>query len=283
MNEDLSAAKGESQSQIIYAGFWRRFLAVFIDILVLLPFIQLFIWLDSISRIVALSLAVPSAGLLWAYDFYLHGKYGQTLGKWAARIQVRRLNGMPIGWRESFLRSSVYLVFTMIFTAGGMYGLLQISSYEYINVPWRELGSHLSVFRPVFYEPVDTMLSVWLWSEVVVLLFNRKKRALHDFIAGTVVVHKASIPERLPIDLPPETAAPSSNKQLIKIVALAVGLGFFLHIGLNPTLVHWGSSLFSSSVVLYILGVAIALLGATAKYWVAALAAGLLVTRRRAV
>jgi len=27
-----------------------------------------------------------------------------------------------------------------------------------------------------------------LWSEFVVLLTNRKRRALHDFIAGTVVI-----------------------------------------------------------------------------------------------
>ena len=28
----------------------------------------------------------------------------------------------------------------------------------------------------------------WMLSEVVTMLFNEKKRAIHDFIAGTVVV-----------------------------------------------------------------------------------------------
>ncbi len=39
------------------------------------------------------------------------------------------------------------------------------------------------------YEVLSFALNVWIWSEVIVLLFNRRKRALHDFIAGTVVVH----------------------------------------------------------------------------------------------
>ena len=34
------------------------------------------------------------------------------------------------------------------------------------------------------------------WWLTVVLLFNRRKRALHDFIAGTVVIHTA--PPALP-------------------------------------------------------------------------------------
>jgi uncharacterized RDD family membrane protein YckC len=45
------------------------------------------------------------------------------------------------------------------------------------------LGSH----RPEWLDWVNTANQVWMWSEVVVMLFNRRRRALHDFIAGTVV------------------------------------------------------------------------------------------------
>lgn len=31
---------------------------------------------------------------------------------------------------------------------------------------------------------------IWTWSEVVFLLFNERKRALHDLIADTVVIQK---------------------------------------------------------------------------------------------
>lgn len=33
-----------------------------------------------------------------------------------------------------------------------------------------------------------------MWSELLVLLFNEKRRALHDFIAGTVVVRTLTGP-----------------------------------------------------------------------------------------
>jgi uncharacterized RDD family membrane protein YckC len=42
------------------------------------------------------------------------------------------------------------------------------------------------------YDVLDYSLTVWIWSEIIVLLFNRRKRALHDFIAGTVVIHTSS-------------------------------------------------------------------------------------------
>jgi len=268
-----------------YAGFWRRLLAVLIDTLVLMPFIALFLWLDSLSRTVAIAIAIPTAVLFWAYDFYLHGRYGQTVGKMVARIQVRRLDGSPIGWREAFLRSSVDFAFAVILTVGGVYGLCGVSAYEYEHIGWLKLNEYLAAFRPVYYEPVDKMQSVWFLSEVVVLLFNRKKRALHDFIAGTVVAHKASIPDTLPVkaDDEVEVLEPrTGRKGTLKNLALAVGLGLFLNIGLQPTMVHWGGLIRGEqSVVLGVIAVAAMFIGYSARYWVAGLSAGLLSTRRR--
>jgi uncharacterized RDD family membrane protein YckC len=36
-------------------------------------------------------------------------------------------------------------------------------------------------------------MNVWIFSEFVVLLTNKKRRALHDFMAGTVVIRKESL------------------------------------------------------------------------------------------
>lgn len=41
---------------------------------------------------------------------------------------------------------------------------------------------------PAWYVLVDTVNQLWVWSEFIVLLFNKRKRAIHDFIAGTVVI-----------------------------------------------------------------------------------------------
>lgn len=45
--------------------------------------------------------------------------------------------------------------------------------------------------RSAFYQPYNVVQQVWFWSEIVVLLSNKKRRAVHDFIAGTVVVKVA--------------------------------------------------------------------------------------------
>jgi uncharacterized RDD family membrane protein YckC len=34
------------------------------------------------------------------------------------------------------------------------------------------------------------VLQVWIWIELIVMLTNRRRRALHDFIAGTVVIRR---------------------------------------------------------------------------------------------
>ena len=46
------------------------------------------------------------------------------------------------------------------------------------------------------------MQQIWIWSEFVVLLFNRRKRAIHDFIAGTVVILKEFAEPDLGLNVP---------------------------------------------------------------------------------
>ena len=42
--------------------------------------------------------------------------------------------------------------------------------------------------RPAWETWVEAVGSVWICSELVVLLLNEKKRAIHDYLAGTVVL-----------------------------------------------------------------------------------------------
>jgi len=32
--------------------------------------------------------------------------------------------------------------------------------------------------------------NIWIWGEVIVLLFNEKRRAIHDFMAGILPDHQ---------------------------------------------------------------------------------------------
>jgi uncharacterized RDD family membrane protein YckC len=59
---------------------------------------------------------------------------------------------------------------------------------EYFSRSWFALRAEVNVFTPWWTRWVDIVEQVWTWSEVIVLLTNRKRRALHDFLAGTIVI-----------------------------------------------------------------------------------------------
>ena len=66
----------------------------------------------------------------------------------------------------------------------------------------RELPlEYLSQFAPRWIFLVAILMQLWTWSELIVMLTNRQRRALHDFIAGTVVIKKEYAE---PIQIPAE-------------------------------------------------------------------------------
>jgi uncharacterized RDD family membrane protein YckC len=71
--------------------------------------------------------------------------------------------------------------------------LFNITDADFSALSWAELVIKQAELSPYINEITVAMYG-WMASEVVVLLFNRKKRALHDFIAGTVVVETAPEP-----------------------------------------------------------------------------------------
>ena len=43
---------------------------------------------------------------------------------------------------------------------------------------------------------LNIAFNIWIWSEFFVLLLNKRRRAIHDFIAETVVI--STLPEKQP-------------------------------------------------------------------------------------
>ena len=163
----------------VYAGFWKRFGASLVDgfvlFLVLFP-VQL-ILLVSTPLSTALVGAIILSIFFPVYAIFFHYRYGATIGKMITNIKVTLPNGSPIGIKEAFLRSSVELGLSIV---GMFVELSEIST-----------GDAEQYLSSVWHEAVEIIGWLWFWSEVVVLLFNERRRAIHDFIAGTVVVHKS--------------------------------------------------------------------------------------------
>ena len=169
-----------------YAGFWRRTLALIVDILVEAPIFVLAFFLFRASLVGAIG-SVFVGAVAFAYPIYFHARWGQTLGKMAVKIRVVQVDGRPVTARNAFLRSSVDLGLWMVYAVATVWVLTTWDGPAWSSLDWlrqRELVDD----RNPFYTPYDIASQVWLWSEVVVLLFNRRRRALHDFLAGTVVI-----------------------------------------------------------------------------------------------
>lgn len=179
---------------LIYAGFWRRVGAFLVDLLIFLPLGALFIWLSGHYRLFHLYYFVPGQILCIFYYVYLVQKYGGTPGKLILKIKIAKLDGSPVTYREAILRYLPEFILQNITSIALILAILRITDSEYLSLSYIERSKTLMRLTPPWYEPAQLIQNIWIWSEFVVLLTNSKKRAIHDFIAGTVVIHNVANP-----------------------------------------------------------------------------------------
>jgi len=111
-----------------------------------------------------------------AYFVLMHAKYGQTVGKMAAKVKVwDKTETKEITFRQSFMREIVPAIFACI-------GLIYFLGFGVAD----ESGGLTETAELVLIGTAIVSIS-WSIVEIVTMLFNRKRRALHDLIAGTVV------------------------------------------------------------------------------------------------
>ncbi len=164
-----------------YRTFWPRFWAGIVDGCVFLPIFAL--------NYLAYREGVPvSMRVLWyvvsslsypAYVVIMHARYGQTLGKMVTRVKVLDVSETALSWKQALLREAVPIV-------------LQVVDIPFI-VP--AIAAGWSPVRPDSPQPPTLVIWFqsaagfgWFLAELVSMLTNEKRRALHDFIAGSVVV-----------------------------------------------------------------------------------------------
>ena len=183
-----------------YAGFAKRFFAILLDVVILTPISIFILWIGSYSKDVHLAIIIPHTLLYFAYNIYMNANYGGTLGKLIIGIRIVNLNGSAIHYKEAFLRNIVDLGFGIVIVAMQAHTLFNISDSSYESLNWFKQSIFLNKNMPEIYGKIKTVNQIWIWSELIILLFNKKKRALHDFIAGTVVVDLKKIVDESSID-----------------------------------------------------------------------------------
>jgi uncharacterized RDD family membrane protein YckC len=166
-----------------YKTFGPRFWAGFIDGLVFLPISLFDGYLQSPARgpIILISWAIVSYSAFWLYSVSLHARYGQTLGKRAMHVKVMDVSEERIpSLRQAFLRDVGYIALN---ASSMVYFIYVVVAHRYITGTEQVNGLPGIVL-------VFASLG-WFLLEVITMLTNSKRRAIHDLIAKTVVLKVA--------------------------------------------------------------------------------------------
>ncbi len=174
-----------------YAGFWPRLGALLLDLLILMPLNAIFFWGMAKSRLFIVYSFIPSTIFSLFYSVYLVQRYGGTPGKLIVGVRIRRVDGDSVGYREAIFRYMPEFVLLQLMSVAYLIPIMNMSDAEYHALSFMERSMRIVELAPSWYPPANILHNVWVWGELIVLLTNRKRRALHDFIAGTVVVYKS--------------------------------------------------------------------------------------------
>ena len=181
-------------SDLTYAGIERRIGAGLLDTLFLVPVMISILWLNTFDRLVPILAVGVSLGVGVFYQVYLIRRFGGTPGKVLAGLRIVKIDGSAIGYREAILRALPDAGFNLLLTTGAALAALKMSEADYASLAFTARAQRLNELQPDWFMPVDLCQNVWIGSEFIVLLTNEKRRALHDFIAGTVVVLRTPTP-----------------------------------------------------------------------------------------
>jgi uncharacterized RDD family membrane protein YckC len=175
-------------NESLYAGFWIRFGSLLLDGLITLPLIFLILFLNGLSKNAYYYTVIPSYVFHFWYSIYLVKKYGGTPGKLIAGIKIIKIDGTDVTWREAILRQIVTFSLTIFISIITLIGLSKVDAEHYESLSWLSKQQYIQSFTPIFVIIYTILSNIWTYSELFVLLFNKRKRALHDFMANTVIV-----------------------------------------------------------------------------------------------
>ncbi|WP_462165347.1 RDD family protein [Pseudoalteromonas sp. GB43] len=176
---EIKAEFEELETNKRYATFWPRFWAAIIDGLIFtaLLYIECLLFGVEYSNQNMVLQAVNGVQYI-GYVVFMHGFYGQTLGKMVMDVKVLDHDTeTDINLKQSVRRESVNIAINSSWI------LLLLS----ISISLQQLGS-IHEFLTYLIMGLSSLATVWALSEFITMLFNEKRRAIHDFIGKTVVV-----------------------------------------------------------------------------------------------
>lgn len=156
-----------------YQTGFPRLIAVMIDNVVIGVAQTAFAWLllQDAGFSLNLASALVYALMPLSYSVFMHGRFGQTLGKFICGVKVLTVSGARISYEHAIRRD----ILPFLLLPVGLWTITYFAIYrEYPQSTIYPLAQQIGLF--------------WGLLELVTMLFNEQRRALHDYIAKTVVV-----------------------------------------------------------------------------------------------
>lgn len=116
----------------------------------------------------------------YAYSVIMHAKYGQTLGKMFTGVMVLDVSERRLSLWQALLRDGFYIALMIVCVIIEL--PLVLDGENLYDAPTR--ATNVLLYGSL----------VWGLAEMVTMLTNSKRRALHDFIARSVVIRMETKP-----------------------------------------------------------------------------------------
>ncbi|WP_251358652.1 RDD family protein [Kangiella sp. TOML190] len=172
LRESAETETKASIEELKYNTFWPRFFAIIIDSIILSVLIWIcFSFILKPENYSDTFFQAIDDFIFVVYSILMHSLCsGQTLGKMITGVQIVTFEDEAnISYKHAIMRDIVPLT-------------LMLFAYVSILFNLSEQTSNSILFI------VAISIIIWYLLEIVTMLFNQKHRALHDFVANTVVV-----------------------------------------------------------------------------------------------
>lgn len=171
-----------------YAGFWQRLGSFVLDMLILAPFIGIMIYLFHSTRTGYLYCVLPFNLMFSFYYIYCVKCWGGTPGKRIIGLKILKSNGEAVGWKEAILRFIIDFIFGLLSAIAIMIVFYKMTDEQFSSMNFMSRSKWITENMPTWNTPINWLSNIWVFSEFIVILCNEKKRAFHDYIAGTIVI-----------------------------------------------------------------------------------------------
>lgn len=182
LDDNLFKGGEKERIPLRYAGFWIRFVASFLDGLILLPLAIVNIF--AITYFKSIPIYVLSILLSAAYKPICEFNFGATLGKMAIDLKVVNEKFQKISLEQAILRAIPFLLSSIIGIL--MILLIDIDTFDE-NVGFLEFGE---IMQNSNYHWLENISNLILLVSCLVVAFDTRKQGLHDKLARTYCVYK---------------------------------------------------------------------------------------------